>query len=228
MKIIALTILYCLMSVLSFPFCVNAQPLTFALIEENCILYLDEQTISPLFTLPSSYFVKILEQNDNVIKVSYLDVVGYVNKECISSVNYVPLYKFPTNTSAKVHNDGNTITVRSSPNHLKDNVCCKLEDGAIVTFYGIRNGSEQIEMLGDNWCYVKDANGNFGYVYNLYVDEPEFPTNDYEAKEVSASTSISTSISLSSTHGTILIITLSLFVLILLVVALKTVRARKE
>jgi hypothetical protein len=116
--------------------------------------------------------------------------------------------------------------MRSSPTHLKDNVIAKLEDSSSVTFYGIRAGSEQIETLGNEWCYIKNGD-NYGYVYNLYVDIPVFAPNDYMQKE-EYPISVNSSLSLSPTHGTIIIIALCVFVTILLVMALKTVKTRSE
>ena len=154
--------------------------------------------------------------------------MGYVKTDDVNTVDYVPLNKFPANVTAKVYNDGNTVTVRSSPSHLKDNVCAKLNNGATVTFYGPRKGTEQISSLGDEWYYVKDGDGNFGYVYNLYADVPVFPENDYTASEKVQSASVSVSASVLPGNGTILIIALCVPISILLILALKTVRPRSQ
>ncbi len=228
MKTLALTTLYILIVILTFTSPVHAQSLPYALIQEECALYLDEQTLSPMFTLPSSYFVKVLQENDNVWKVSYLDTVGYVKNNKVKKVDYVPLNKFPQNTVTVVNNDGNTVTMRSSPSHLKDNVIAKLDNDSSVTFYGIREGSTQIEPLGNEWCYIKDDNGNFGYVYNLYVKIPTFSTNDFSAKEQSPSVAVNTSLSLSSSNSAVVISVLCIVVSTLIIIALKTVKKRSE
>lgn len=232
MKIFVLTILYGFLSI----FCLSpsvyaqsvyAQSVSYALIGDNCALYIDEQTLSPLFYLPSSYFVKILQESDGIYKVSYLDVVGYVKTDAVSKVDYEPKYKFPQNNATTVHNDGNTVTMRSSATHLKDNVIAKLDDNSLVTFYGLREGSSQIETLGNNWCYVKNGD-NYGYVYNLYVKIPTFEPNDYTKKEEYPSVTVTSSLSLSPTHSSVIIIALCALVSLLLIMALKTVKARSE
>ncbi|MBE5732939.1 MAG: SH3 domain-containing protein [Clostridiales bacterium] len=228
MKILALTTLYFLVTVFCAVPPVYAQTLSYALIKEECILYVDEQTLSPMFSLPPSYFVKILQEDENVWKVSYLDCVGYVKADSVDKIDYTPLNKYPQNTTTLVNNDGNTVTMRSSPSHLKDNIIAKLDNDSYVTFYGIREGSEQIEMLGNEWCYIKDKDGNYGYVYNLYVKIPTFSQNDYSAKEPTLTTTVTSSLSLSSSSGTIVIIVLCASVTLLLIIALKTVRKRTE
>lgn len=228
MKILSLAILYAILSVFYQPVTAKAQSVPYALINENCIMYLDSQLLSPLFRLPPTYFVKILNEEEDTYKVSYLDCVGYVQASSVTIVDYTPANKFPTSLSTKVFNDGNTVTLRSSPSHLKDNTVKRISSGATVTFYGVREGTEQIKTLGNEWYYIKDTEGNFGYVYNLYADKVVFPQNDYTASEKSTAVSATASLSLSPQNGTVLIIALCIPATVLLILALKTVRKRSE
>ena len=152
MKILAL-----LSSILSLiTFSISSPSLSqYALIRDNSVLYVDENVSSALFSLPENYFVQILEENDGVYKVSYLDVVGFVKAESTTKVDYVPLNKFPSSVSCVVLNDGNTVTLRSSPFVLANNIIDRLDDGESVTFYGAKKGDEQVEKLGDTWYYIQ-------------------------------------------------------------------------
>ena len=194
---------------------------SYALILPECVIYLDEQTQTPLFTLPQNYFVQILEEGETVHKVSYLDIVGYVKAECTTSVDYVPLNKYPQNISSSVFNDGNTVTLRSSPFVLDDNIISRLSDGERVAFYGERLGDNQIPILGSSWYYVKTESGKVGYIYNLYLSPPTIPDNDYTAREVAPQSKISSSYSLSSLESGIIILFLSLFFILLLFLSFK-------
>ena len=227
MKNIVLSVLYLVLVTLCHLSPVYATTLPYALVGNDCILYLDEQTLSPLFCLPSSYFVKVLNEEDNVWKVSYLDVVGFVKSETVEKVDYVPLYKYPKNTDCSLLNDGNTITLRSSPFHQKDNVITKLTHGSTATFYGVRVGSDQIPALGNEWCYIRDMDGNYGYVYSLYVQIPTFSPNDFLAKQELQSAQVGASTTLNLPFSAIIITVLCVCVTALLIVALKTTKRRE-
>lgn len=206
---------FAILSSIFFAFSPTFTPISsFALIGEDCLLYADESAIVSVCSLPSSYFVEIIEEQDSVYKVSYLDIDGYVKAESVTIVDYLPLNKYPTSLSCSLSNDGNTITMRSSPFIKDDNVITRLESEEIVEYYGSKKGDSQIEILGDEWYYIKDKNGNFGYVYNLYLTPPTFPKNDYLATEKD-NTSLSSSLSLSSMQSGIVIALLSLLFVIL-------------
>ena len=200
---------------------VSAQNTTYALIQPECVLYLDENATTSLFSLPETYFVQILETNEDVYKVSYLDKVGYIKAESATIVDYVPLYKYPSSLTCHLSNDGNTVTLRSSPFIKSDNVITRLSENEEVEYYGARQGDIQIEQLGNTWYYVKDGNGNYGYVYNLYLTPPTIAQNDYSAFLQGESSSISSSLSLNSLQGGIVIALLSLLFIVLLLLCLR-------
>jgi hypothetical protein len=119
MKILAL--LSSLLSLLIFS-PATTPIVTYALIGNDCVLYADENLSNSLFTLPKTYFVQVLGENNDIYKVSYLDVVGFVKAESTTIVDYVPLNKFPSSISCVVSNDGNTVTLRSSLFVLSSNI----------------------------------------------------------------------------------------------------------
>lgn len=213
---------FAILSSFIFAFSPSLTPITsYALIGENCFLYVDESAIVSVCSLPSSYFVQIIEDKENVYKVSYLDIDGYVKAESVTIVDYLPLNKYPTSLSCSLSNDGNSITLRSSPFIKDDNVIARLDSEEIVEYYGSKKGDTQIEKLGDEWYYIKDKNGNFGYVYNLYLNPPVIETNDYLATEKTTS-SLTSSLSLSSTQSGIVIALLSLLFVILVYFCTRT------
>ena len=71
------------------------------IVNDNTILYADEDLIEPIFTLPKTYFLKVEEELQGYIKVSYGDqskncpiIYGYVKKEEVKPVDYQPQTPF--------------------------------------------------------------------------------------------------------------------------------------
>ena len=195
----------------------------YALIEEGCFLYADENLSEKTTSLPSSYFVTVLNEKDDVYEVAFCSISGFVSSSSVTVVDYVPKSKYPTLNTHKVYNDGNTVTLRDKPNHQNGEVVQKLSDGETVTYYGTIEGSKQIEQLSSTWYYVRTNGENpvYGYVYSLYFSPPPLPKNDTSAQDEPTSGQISTSIEFSSNGKYVVIVALCIPVIILLYILFK-------
>ena len=195
----------------------------YALIEEGCYLYSDENLSEKTTSLPSSYFVTILDKKEEVYEVAFCSISGYVSALDVTIVDYEPKNKYPTFNTHKVYNDGNTVTLRNKPNHQSGEVVQKLSDGETVTYFGTVEGSKQIEQLSSTWYYVRTNGENqvYGYVYSLYFSPPPLPKNDTSKIEQVDSGQISTSIEFSPNGKYVVIVALCIPVIILLYILFK-------
>ena len=154
--------------------------LTYAEILEGCVLYSDGELTFPVTTLPETYFVCVIEQNENAVRVTYKNLDGYVRPECVSVCDFIPKTKFAA-SYLSLSNDGGTINVRSAPDNTKDNVVKRLTDGTKLYYYGTAEGTIQNQLLGAEWYCVSLGEGKIGYVYRMYAAAPELPDNVIEA-----------------------------------------------
>ncbi len=149
-----------------------ASSFTYAQIGENAVLYSDSELISPLFTLPETYFVAILGEKDGALQVNYMDISGYVAASSVTRVDFEPKTKYAAASSIELNNDGHSVNVRALPDHTADNVTVSLPSGETLFCYGKTTGSEQNALIGGDWYFVRyDESGTIkrGYVYSLYA-----------------------------------------------------------
>lgn len=138
----------------------------------------------PVTTLPESYFVAILGEDENRYEVSYLDVTGYVEKDKVTLVDYEPLYKYHERGFITLSNDGHDVNVRSAPSAERGEVDAVLKSGDKLFYYGTVEGDAQVEAVGNAWYFVRyyDLSGEArrGYVYSLYASAEAIPKNTIE------------------------------------------------
>ncbi len=156
---------------------------TYGYLPNECTLYSDAQLTSAVTTLPATYFVILLSE-DEVLKVSYKDVTGYMNKADVEIVDYEPVTKF-ANGSFTVNNDGYPVKLRSMP--LSNSpVISEIPSGKSGFYYGDAQGDAIIEKVGSLWHFVSytDADGiKTGYVYSSQVTVTTIPPNVIEKVE---------------------------------------------
>lgn len=149
-----------------------ASSFSYAQIGENTILYSDSELTTPMCTLPKTYFVAILGENDYALQVNYLDISGYVAPSSVTRVDFEPKTKYADESTVALSNDGHSVNVRALPDHTSDNVLTSLSDGTTLYCYGKTAGSKQNPLIGNEWYFVRfDENGTLktGYVYSLYA-----------------------------------------------------------
>ena len=172
--IIAILFLWC--NIISVaPTTAFAQQQTYARITDNETYFYktpnNTADISNIyFRLEETYFVKIIEVNEQFYKANYLNITGYVLIDKVRIVNGVPNNPYPYNITFEINSVLNT-KVRSSANMTTDeNIVGILPDNNLTLCYiGEVEGEESIKSLGNKWYYCYYSYENFGcligYVY---------------------------------------------------------------
>lgn len=115
-----------------------------------------------------TYFVQILTELDDVYKVNYNGVSGYVKKNDVKEVISKPSTPYPYNIKLIIGSDCN---LRSSPTTKSqvNNILNTLTSGETnLEFVGRVFADEAIDFGGTTW-YLVNYQGEYGYVYNKYV-----------------------------------------------------------
>lgn len=133
-----------------------------------------------LFCLPSSYFVKLIDEADeNFYYCYYKDQKGYVKKSDVSPMKGIPSKPYLEGLFRTFSLEG--LGLYSSPHVEQNNLLATipyLTDDLI--FYGSLLGQEVIPDKTKEWYYCKynSANGICGYVYSVFCDKvPSFVEN---------------------------------------------------
>lgn len=220
-----LTLFYLLFSFAPYPIALAISE-EYAIIDEGCFLFADENLTQKTTSLPSTYFVTVLDKRDDVYEVAFSSISGYVSASSVTLVDYEPKSKYPTLNTHKVYNDGNTVTLRDKPNHVSGESVLKLSDGETVTYFGCIEGSKQVEQLSSTWYYVRTngENPTYGYVYSLYFSPPPLPQNDTSPIEAPTSGEINSSIEFSPNGKYVVIVALCIPVVILLYILFKSAK----
>jgi hypothetical protein len=140
----------------------------------DCYLLKDfsQNAESKYFLLEQSYFVKVVDNYDDVYYVvQYLDFEGYVEKSKVNFVEEYPENPYLSGITFDIYSLGN-VCMRSSPKTVNDdkNILCTIPAGTKdLLYYGKIAGEEAIDSLGNIWyyCAYQNENGNVfkGYVY---------------------------------------------------------------
>lgn len=125
------------------------------------------------FLLEQSYFVKVVEDFDNVFfKVNYLEFEGYVEKSKINFVEELPEMPYLSGITFDIYDLAN-VCMRSSastPNDDKNIICTIPVSTKDILYYGKFAGEEAIKGLGNVWyyCAYQNVNGDIfkGYIYS--------------------------------------------------------------
>ena len=141
----------------------------------DCYLYADDiKAKNKLFLLEPSYFVKVLQDVDNIFyRVKYMEFEGFVEKSKISFVEEYPDFPFLSNITFDIYSLGN-VCMRTSPQITKDdkNIVCTIPSSTKnLTYYGKISGEEVIKGLGNVWYYSAYENEN-GKLFKGYVYAP--------------------------------------------------------
>lgn len=122
--------------------------------------------------LPATYFAAVLEEGETAegyIKVSYLDISGYMKKSEIEICDYEPVTKYAQGRITTSF-DGQNVNLRQKPDHTApDNIICTIPSGENLLYYGTVDGTALFPALGEVWYYVRYTNNGQdvrGYIYN--------------------------------------------------------------
>lgn len=142
------------------------------IITNDCYLLKNANLDSKYFLLEQSYFVKVVEDFDNVFfKVRYLDFEGYVEKSKVNFVEEYPDTPFLSGITFDIYSLGN-VCMRNSAKTINDdsNILCTIPlNTKDLLYYGKISGEEAIDGLGNIWyycAYQNEDNKVFkGYIY---------------------------------------------------------------
>lgn len=141
----------------------------FARVENATNLYSNSSNNSSVICIvEKTYFVQILNETDDMYKVNYNGVSGYVNKNDVKEITSTPSTPYPQNIKLKI---GSNCNFRSSPTTKTqtNNVLSTISAGETnLEFVGRIFADEAIDFGGNTWYYVKYL-GEYGYIYNKYV-----------------------------------------------------------
>lgn len=153
------------------------------------------------FELPITYFVELVDVENNFYKAKYLNFTGYVKKDSVQAVASTPKNPFLNNIKFRVYAELSqklwpTPTINSTPiteiPPLTKN----------IQYIGKLNGECLIEGRTSVWffCKYNDANKeHFGYVYSDFCDEiTPFLNNNEEIAYVNNPTFMPTPIQINS------------------------------
>ena len=101
------------------PYALASLNSTYAKVKSGCVLYKSSNTTlndpeNLLFEIPESYFVTILQEKDNLVKVKYDSFVGYVDSQFLSAVNFTPKVQTLKNITFSISPDAGT-QLKSEP-----------------------------------------------------------------------------------------------------------------
>lgn len=185
-----------------------------------------ELVSNQLFTLPETYFVKILDEaNEIFYYAQYKDAIGYVQKEKVSVMNGTPNNPYASATFRTFLPDGLGLYSKPtiSSEDLLVNVPYLTES---LDFYGYISGEEAIPDKTDQWIYCNFDNGqsNFGYLYSVFCDNLTQIQGNNEIFEIIDNPSFTlgaTAVELSPVAMTFIIIGVSIPCLIVIYLLIK-------
>ena len=115
-----------------------------------------------------SYFVEILGEFENYYRVNYNNISGYAKKNDVKEIINTPSTPYPYNIKIIINSNCN---LRSSPttNSKTNNVISTIyKNSSDIIFIGRTLGEEAIDFGGNTWYFVC-YNGQYGYIYNNYI-----------------------------------------------------------
>lgn len=141
----------------------------YARIEVPSNLYSDSNEKSNIICIAEkTYFVQILHETENMYKVQYNGISGYIKKNDVKEITSAPSTPYPNNIKIKV---GSTCNFRSTPTSKSqiNNIISTISAGETnIEFIGRIFSDEAIDFGGNTWYFVQYM-GEYGYIYNQYV-----------------------------------------------------------
>ncbi|MCL2255287.1 MAG: hypothetical protein FWC11_00320 [Firmicutes bacterium] len=165
------------------PMTTSTSPLTFARLTSNAPFFREQNNNSKMTTLPETYFVVLLgnAQENGFIRISYLDITGYVLIDDIEVVDFEPRPRHHSATFTTTQFYDNYVNLREAPNQSSSSVA-QIAIGEELFFYGTIEGSS---IVGNSqWFFVRyeNASGDIfhGYLHYHHGNASEILPNDYE------------------------------------------------
>lgn len=166
---------------------------------ENVFLYknpieVDDYT-NIQFVLPRTYFVELIDEENNFFKVNYLNFTGYVKKDSVKPIIGTPQNPYLTNIKFRVYaetsRDLRTEPITSGGSSSQVNYIPLYSRN--LTYYGSIIGEQVIEGRTNIWYYCKYTADKdyYGYVYSDFCDELTQITENTEEFEYTSAPNFS-------------------------------------
>lgn len=177
MSILLLFILFFNTSAVSYA--VETQEIYARVMYDDVYLYKTpdlESKESIFFSLPKTYFVKLIDRYDETFYIAeYKEFTGFVKKSEVKAVTHTPKQPYLNDMSFRVYaeksQDLRSLPSTSSNNsNIITNIPLLSEN---LTYYGYVHGDSKIVGRTDIWYYCR-YNGEadyFGYVYSDFCDK---------------------------------------------------------
>ena len=252
------TIIYCILCLIFFLFSLPIPKLPSAhandilqtqfyaqALEQDVVFYKDVDK-TPLFVLPATYYVMLLEdQNElGLYKAKYKNQIGFVEAIKVQCVQFAPLNPYPQNINFRIL-ASQSAELRSTPSRSEglSNLICNLSlYETNFDYYGSITGEEVVAKRGTDWhycAYKENNNLKYGYVYAGLVDQ--FKTiyrQDIDAYPITkhnwstlypsiTDTSQNLQINLPNSNQTLIIIAISIPILVLIIALFKPAKTTK-
>lgn len=146
---------------------------------KECVFYKNQTMTDEIegvyFLIPESYFVLVIQKFDNCFKVQYKDYVGYVKKENVKVLSFIPVVKTLEGVTLDIKQSAGT-QVWTLPSSINGNVLSTIPAGTKnITYIASVYGDIPTGGQSGLWYYVSytplsiSTNVYTGYVYSENV-----------------------------------------------------------
>lgn len=135
---------------------------------EDSPLYFSNRLTDEILILPKGYYVKVLSTSNNLSRVEYNSIVGYIDNAKTLAV--------PSKPNGYLYKTANLYTRSDAGTHLRQkattssNKTCLIPAGSTLTYLGEIKGTIPDDGTSDIWYYVLfdygDTTTYIGYVYS--------------------------------------------------------------
>lgn len=126
----------------------------------------DQSHSNVICLLEKTYYVEVISQSTDKVRVNYNGVSGYVKPSSIRLVKGVPTTPYPIDIRIQTY--GKNCYLRTTPERGENTISILPANCTSLVFIG-RTIGENIEDFGQNtWYYVEYLNVK-GYIYSSYV-----------------------------------------------------------
>lgn len=135
----------------------------------------DNSSNNVYFELPKTYFVELLSKHGDFYEARYLDLFGYVKKDCVQAVSSTPSKPFLEDVNFRVYAElSQSLWSSPYPNLSSTNLVTTLPNlTKNLNYYGTIQGESLIEGRTNIWYFCKySAEADYyGYIYSDFCDE---------------------------------------------------------
>ncbi len=155
----------------------NNEQLYARVMQENTYLYRspynDDSIDNVYFELPKTYFVELISSpNKDFFEARYMDIIGYVKKDCVQAVSSTPKTPYLSGYTFRVFADMSE-ELRSTPTNNNNNHITSIPHLANnIIYIGSISGESLIEGRTNIWYYCRYIGDKVydGYVYSDFCD----------------------------------------------------------